>query len=68
MKKDFEAEKAALVKEWKRKSEETALAVRNQEKEAAKQQLSKTITDYNGRLANLDNLIAELKNSVIEHR
>lgn len=29
MKKDFEVEKAALVKEWQRKSEETALAVRN---------------------------------------
>ena len=36
MKKDFEAEKADLIKEWQKKCEETALAARQQEKDAAK--------------------------------
>lgn len=47
LKKDFAEEKAALVKEWQKKCEETALAARQQEKEQAKQQLSRTIADYN---------------------
>lgn len=68
MKKDFAQEKAQLIKEWQAKCEETALAARQQEKDAAKQQLSRTIADYNGRIENLEKLIAELNQSVQEHR
>lgn len=68
MKKDFAAEKAQTIKEWQQKCEETALAARQQEKEIAKTQLSKMITDYNGRIENLEKLISELKASVQEHR
>ena len=57
MKKDFAQEKAQLIKEWQAKCEETALAARQQEKDAAKQQLSRTIADYNGRIDNLEKLI-----------
>jgi 3-methyladenine DNA glycosylase AlkC len=68
MKKDFDTEKAQLIKDWQKKCEETSLAVRNQEKEAAKQQLSKVIADYNGRIEAMEKTISELKESVIEHR
>lgn len=37
MKKDFASEKAGVIKEWQARCEETALAARQQEKEAAKQ-------------------------------
>jgi len=68
LKKQFDSDKAALIKEWRDKCEETALAARQQEKDAAKQQLSRTIADYNGRIDQLEQLIRELKESVIEHR
>ena len=68
MKKDFAIEKASLLKEWQQKCEETALLARQQEKDAAKVQLSKTIADYNGRIEALEKTIQELKLSVQEHR
>ena len=64
MKKDFAVEKASVIKEWQQKCEETALLARQQEKDAAKVQLSKTIADYNGRIEALEKTIQELKLSV----
>lgn len=61
LKKDFDQERKELIKEWQRKCEETALLARQQEKDAAKQVLSNTISDYNKRLASLEETIADLK-------
>jgi uncharacterized protein (DUF3084 family) len=68
MKTEFGVEKATLVKEWQAKCETTALAARQQEKATAKETLSRTIADYNGRIEQLEITIKELKESVQEHR
>lgn len=57
-----------MIKEWQKKTEETALAARQQEQDKAKQQLSRTIADYNQRIEGMDRTIRELQQSILEHK
>ena len=61
LKADFVSAKAALIKEWQQKCEETALLARAQERDTAKANLAKTDSEYNSKVDELTKQIEALK-------